>query len=513
MDIYRNSLILCIISRIWNWTCEKFKGGIFYRFFSWVASVFKHGLLMKLFSGGDFFKTAWETSIFRRTAQFCLNIIPGILNKLYVGVRPLANSAIITKCLDAFSRYPVPVLCIMALAMLIIPQSRWNNMYSLAIAVLALLLYWCGTIRDRERKLTLESIGPFPCIYALVVFLSLVWSDSFSLSIRFFFFAVTCMITVVVFTNSFDSEKKLLAFVMFVAAGLFIGSAYAFLQRMAGVAANGILTDLSLNPDMPGRVYSFFENPNSYANLLVYFSPLMLCMFFFAPKVWQRLIYLLVFLLCSAALIMTYSRGGWLAYAFSMFILMCLLCPRWIPLVIAAAVFCLPFLPDTILNRLLTIFNMSDSSTYTRTYIYAAMLRIIGHSPIFGVGLGTDTVKHSIEIAGAYTAEAVFIHGHNIYFQIWAESGILGLASFLLSVFFPMREGARRIKKNGTSPLLKGIIAGCVSGLAGSLFFGITDYPWSYPRVMVLFWLLFALLCSAVAVSKDNEKAGIYNGK
>lgn len=320
------------------------------------------------------------------------------------------------------------------------------------------------------------------------------------------------MICAVVFTNCFDSEKKLLWFIVFLAGGLFVSSAYAVFQRYIGVEADEVLTDLTLNANMPGRVYSFFENPNSYANILIYFSPLMLCMFFFAPKRWQRLGFLAVFFLCVIALLMTYSRGGWLAFAFSMFILMCLLCPRWIPLVIAAAVFCLPLLPDSILNRILTIFNMSDSSTYTRTYIYAAMLRIIKLKPIFGVGLGADTVKHSIEIAGVYTAEATFIHGHNIYFQIWAESGIFGVASFILSLFFAVRRGGRQMKKCGTTPFLKGVIAGSAAGLAGSMFFGLTDFPWSYPRVMVLFWLLFAVLCAAAAISKNNEKAGILNG-
>jgi O-antigen ligase len=343
------------------------------------------------------------------------------------------------------------------------------------------------------------------------VFLSLVWSNSFSLSFRFIFFAITCMLCVVVFVNAFDTENKLFVFICFLAAGLFVSSAYALFQRLTGVESNGILTDLTLNANMPGRVYSFFENPNSYANLLVYFTPLMLCMFLFAPKRWQRLGFGAVFVLCALALVMTYSRGGWLAFAFSMFILMCLLCPRWIPLVMAVGVLCLPILPSSILNRLLTIFNMSDSSTYTRTYIYAAMLRLIKMNPIFGVGLGADTIKQSIAVAQTYTAKAVFIHGHNIYFQIGAESGIIGIIAFIMAVFCGMRAGGRRLRRKPTTSLQRGIIAGCISGLSGSLLFGLTDYPWSYPRVMVLFWLLFAIMCAATGISK-NKKAGKTNG-
>lgn len=512
MELYKNSVILCLAVRLWDWICEKFKGGIIHRFVMWLSGIFKRGCLMKMLSGGGFFAQAWETSRLRRAAEWLIALPSELMSRLYKKLYPMAGNSIFFTCLEAFGRYSVPTFCVMVFALLIIPQSSWNNMYSLVFAAAALLFFWCAGIKNREKRLSLGQLGPFPCIYAALVFLSLVWSDSFSLSLRFFIFGVTAMICAVVFTNCFDSEKKLLWFIVFLAGGLFISSAYAVFQRYVGVEADEVLTDLTLNANMPGRVYSFFENPNSYANILIYFSPLMLCMFFFAPKRWQRLGFLAVFFLCVIALLMTYSRGGWLAFAFSMFILMCLLCPRWIPLVIAAAVFCLPLLPDSILNRILTIFNMSDSSTYTRTYIYAAMLRIIKLKPIFGVGLGADTVKHSIEIAGVYTAEATFIHGHNIYFQIWAESGIFGVASFILSLFFAMRRGGRQMKKGGTTPFLKGVIAGSAAGLAGSMFFGLTDFPWSYPRVMVLFWLLFAVLCAAAAISKNNEKAGILNG-
>ena len=512
MELYENSLILHLIARIWNWICNEFRGGPFHRFIMRIVSVFKRGFLMKALTGGGFFQKAWETSRFRHIIEMCLNIVPVLLRKLYLKIKPTADRSIFVTCLEAFGRYTVPVFCVMVFSLLIIPQTRWNNMYSLLFAAAALIFFWLSGIKDPERRLSLGNIGAFPCIYALTVFLCLLWSDAFSLSLRFFFFGVTCMICVVVFVNAFNSEKKILWFTVFLAGGLFISSAYAMLQRYMGVEADEVLTDLTLNANMPGRVYSFFENPNSYANILVYFSPLMLCMFFFAPRRWQRLGFLAVFILCVGALLMTYARGGWLAFAFSMFILMCLLCPRWIPLAIVVGVCCLPFLPDSILNRILTIFNMSDSSTYTRTYIYAAMLRIIKLKPIYGVGLGADTVKHSMEIAGVYTAEAAFIHGHNIYFQIWAESGIFGLASFVLSLFFAMRRGGRHLKRKGTAPLLKGVIAGTVSGLAGSMFFGITDFPWSYPRVMVLFWLLFALLCAATAICKENEKAGNING-
>ena len=138
------------------------------------------------------------------------------------------------------------------------------------------------------------------------------------------------------------------------------------------------------------------------------------------------------------------------------------------------------------------------------------MLKIIGQHPIFGVGLGADSLRYAILCAGVYIADALFTHGHNIYLQIWAESGVFALIAFLGSMFFALRGGRRALRAQTDCPAspLRGVIVGTISGLSGALLFGITDYAWSYPRVMVLFWFLFALLLAGIRISNLKE-AGI----
>lgn len=512
MQIYKDSLILSLIQRLWYFICDKFKGGLFYRIAMTLAHSFKNGLLFKLGCSGKSLETAWKTSRFRKFIEWCMNLVPRLLRRLCLRLKPVSDRSFFVALLPILGNCAFPGLCVTVFAMLIIPQEHWNNLYSLIFAFAVLLLFWCGGVKNNEKTLSLEHIGPFPCIFALCVFLSLLWSVSFSLSFRFIFFSITCMLFVIMLVNCIDSQDKLMRFLLMLGMGLALSALCAFYQRVNGIEPSTSLTDLSLNANMPGRVFSFFENPNSYASLLVYFSPLMLCLFFFAPKRGQRLFFLAVFILCFPALVMTYSRGAWLSFVFSMFILVCLLGPKWLPLFIIAGICCVPLLPDSIMSRILTIFNLSDTSTNTRTYIYAAMLRIIGLNPLFGVGLGSDAVKRAVAFYDVYHfSKAPFVHAHNLFFQIYAESGIFALLSFILSLFFTLRSGTRRMKAEKSPSMLRGVIAGAISGIAGTLLFSIPEYPWAYPRVMVFFWLLFAILLAAVRVSKENEKAGIYN--
>ena len=40
---------------------------------------------------------------------------------------------------------------------------------------------------------------------------------------------------------------------------------------------------------------------------------------------------------------------------------------------------------------------------------------------------------------------------------------------------------------------------------AGAILFGLTDYIWSYPRIMLLYWLLFGLMAAAVKLRYERN--------
>lgn len=501
MCYLENSFIVGLIVRFWAFICRLYQNSFLSRLVNGLVSYFCSGCVWR-FLTHDGLGKSWEESRLCRLLQWCADLPVRFF--AWIG-RIAPRSRIAAFC----GWLVVPALGLMMFLLFIIPQERWNNLYSLAMSVGICLLFFVYSLSGEKHSLSVGSVGVWPVLFFIIVALSWLWSDVHGESARFLFFAVTCALVVLLFASSVDTEKKLMTVLRISTLGLAVCAVYALYQRYIGVEPDEVLTDLSIHSDMPGRVYSFFENPNSFANLLVFFAPLMLTMAIYARKSLERLAYLLVFLLCGLALLMTYSRGGWLALAFSIFILMLFVCPRWVPLVVILCFAAIPLLPQNILHRLLSIFNGSDSSTYTRGYIYSAMLKLIRNHPVFGVGLGADAVRRAVVYEQVYIAKANFSHGHNIFMQIWAESGIFALVAFLGSMFATMRNGRRALKKLSSPTPVKGIIVGSISGLAGALLFGITDYAWSYPRVMVLFWYLFALLLAGIHTI--NKEAGIAN--
>ena len=504
MQYVNSSFILTFLISIWDEITLIFKNSRGYQFCRYLADVFKSSFIYRFFAADSRVAAAFQHSLVKRWAEFALNAIPNALSTLAGRIGGVEHSRLL-RLFSWLSRFIPQLIGLGILLIFIIPQGRWNNYYSLLLALGALMLYYLGGIKDRGRRLTLEDIGAYPSLFFALLTLSFFWSLTGALSLRFLAFALTCAIITLVFVNSAQKENALLIVLGCVALGLLICSLYGLYQSYVGVMENASYTDLSINAGMPGRIFSFFGNPNIFANLLVMFAPLMLSLVFYAPRLSLKLIFLAAFGAASLALLLTFSRGGWLAFVFALFVLVLLLSPRWAPLLVMAGLAALPFLPATILNRLLTIFNFADSSASARMYIYNAALSLIGGNPVFGVGLGAAPVQYYVKSNGIFHGKFTFVHTHNLFLQIWAEAGVLAMVLYVLMLFYVFRAGLRALKGN-ISPLLKGALAGCMASLAGSAFFGLTDYPWAHPRVMVLYWFLFALTLTAVKLAKSADK-------
>jgi O-antigen ligase len=503
VELIRESIAYKLLKRILYYLRQGYLNELCGRFSVWIKRIWKNSCTARVLSRQGALAAGWDKSLTFRLTTWLFNIVPCLLQKIYEPIKGCLNGSLIMRAIWYCGENAHIALSWFFLALLVVPQEYWNNAYSLAAMLLIFAVYYVSLMKHKSSRIELKSTGVYAAAFAAFVLLFFVISTDRAASVRFFSFHLTCMLAVLLIVNSVGSGKELMRIVDFSMAGLLVSSVYAIGQRISGIEVNKIYVDLSVNANMPGRVFSFFQNPNSYAMLLVLLTPLAGALALYG-KGKKRLFYAAVFAVSVVALTMTYSRGAWAGFALGVFVFFLIMRPILAPVFLVAAIFALPLLPDAIFNRIMTSFNTKDTSISSRKPVYRAVWRLIAQNPFFGSGLGSDTIKSAIKRFDLYHSTTPYIHAHSFYLEIWAETGVFGLLALLGTIASGMKKGLLTIFGKRGSRELQAVIAACIAAFTGILLCSIMDYPWSFPRVMVVFWYVFALLTASVKLAGDN---------
>ena len=189
------------------------------------------------------------------------------------------------------------------------------------------------------------------------------------------------------------------------------------------------------------------EDNNDFALAMVMNVPLLWYLGIAEGKRWVRRATLVAMFLTIVVVLLTHSRGAFLALCMS---------ALWIAwrsgklfkavlvLGVLAALFPL-VAPESVLERLSTIGDTKESSANARLTAWATAMRMISDNPVLGVGMRNfqsrylDYSDEPAQVGHTYVA-------HNSYLQIWAESGTPAFVCYLLllgSVFFTCRHVSR----------------------------------------------------------------------
>lgn len=440
-------------------------------------------------------KRAWADSLFGRLFNALWNLPARLLKAVYRPLSGLWEGSLVYRGVSALGRASALLIGVFALWMLVSPHEKWNNIYGF-LAAAAIFALYCVGCSNRKAILEVGRLGPYFAFYVLFTTLGLVCSLSPSLSLRFFLFHMTCFLLTVVTVSAVKEYRQLKTLLVLAAVGMTAAALYGCYQGYIGVEVVASQQDLTLNEGMPGRIYSFFDNPNNFAEILTMLMPVTLALTLNA-KTWRGRLGGLVALGVSAAAIgMTYSRSSWLGLVLALVVFLALMDWRFLPGMLLLGVCAIPFLPTTILNRILTIGNMEDSSARYRIAIYEDTARLLKDYGTTGVGLGSDVMRRVFLHYPTLYDGNYPIHTHNNYFQMWGEIGIFGLLAYLALIAGQVKEGLRAFRK--ADKALKRVLAAALGSLAGLMAIGLVEYTWFYPRNMFLFWLLFAVVASCV---------------
>lgn len=284
------------------------------------------------------------------------------------------------------------------------------------------------------------------------------------------------------------------------AAGTGLVGAYQFVMKKMDMT----WVDTELFADLGFRVYGSFDNPNVYGTYLLLAIPLCAAMFFYAEKWTYKLCALGVSGLLLVNLFLSYSRGCYLALAVAALIFV-LLFEKRLVVFFSAGLVVLPFvLPASVINRLLSITNLTDSSTAYRISIWQASLRIIKDFWMTGVGQGSDAYNAVFPLYAFSKVTAQ--HAHNLFLQVFVETGLVGLGVFvaLLACFY--REQVNFLRRV-TDRRARIIPIAMIAAVTGFLFQGMFDYVFYNYKVMLTFFLFMGLGCAFTRAATPAEQA------
>ena len=511
MAIIENSFIFRLFCAVWAALEEEWKGSFLYGVFRKIGAAIRRGaagsvLCQAAWREGNI-PRAWSESQACRLLTGLVNLPCALTKTIYKAGKNLWDGSVFFRLLTRLGGLGAPLVGLCAFVMLVAPHAMWNNVYALLLVLAVTALYILGTANSR-RRLELERIGPYHVIFFAFLCIALVSSVSLSLSLRFFLFHLTGLLMVLVLVSATQRVEQVQAAVAVAAAGLFVASLYGCYQGYIGVPVIASQQDMTVNPDMPGRVYSFFDNPNNFAELLVMLLPLLLALFLNAKSWKGKGAAVIAFGVGLAAIGYTLSRSGWLGLILAVFVFLALQNWRVVPFAMAAALVALPFLPQSIYNRFLTIGNMQDSSTRYRFAIYEATGNLMKDYWFQGVGLGSDVMTKVFQSYPTMYDGNHPIHTHNNYLQMWGELGLAGGVAYIVLVLSQVKNGVKAYYAAGNRRV-RNLLSASVGAFCGILLISVAEYTWFYPRNMFLFWFLFAIIGACVKlVKKEGDQKG-----
>ena len=229
----------------------------------------------------------------------------------------------------------------------------------------------------------------------------------------------------------------------------------------------------------------------------------------------KRLLYITAVSLMGIALLLSGSRGGFVALLAEVTLLLMLtrgsqgrrslflkvaLTAALLVAVVGGAIF---VGGESSLSRIAGSATSNDVSS-SRTHIWSVTLDVIKHTLPFGAGIGAFDVAYSPydTFNGLERVE----QAHNDYLQVLADAGLVGLiigGAFLYFLYAAVVSALR----SGNN-YRRAIAIGCTAGIFGILVHSLFDFVLHTTAVSVLFLLLLAVLVACGYEYRDDEGGG-----
>ncbi len=302
----------------------------------------------------------------------------------------------------------------------------------------------------------------------------------------------------------------------------FIVTLFGFSQWFFGAPPLATWVDQESSLANTTRVYSYLGNPNLAAAYLIPAVPLSLSAIFAWPHWGPKLLATVMFVANAVCIVLTFSRGGWIALVLSLAISALLLLywvlpqlpifwRRWaFPILLGGggAILLVGVIAvQPLRDRVFSMFaSRKDSSNNFRINVWEAVKEMIRARPLTGIGPGHGTFNKIYPLYQRPKFSA--LSAYSIYLEHLVEFGIFGFTCFIALIVTVLQQGWVQVQRMRQERLVQGFwLIAALSGIVGLLAHGAVDTVWYRPQVFTLWWLMVAIVTSYFVPTPDASHA------
>lgn len=268
-------------------------------------------------------------------------------------------------------------------------------------------------------------------------------------------------------------------------------------------------------PDIPqhaNRLSSTFGNADHLAGYMEMTIPLLLGLFLTGFRGVKLFILIVLTAVLFAALILSFSRGGWIAAFIGLFFMaVALLFNRYVRkkrliVLLAGGFLVLSFFviaSTPLVERINTIWELAGIPNFkARVTVWGGIMEMIKDHPLLGAGPGTfATIYTQYQPPGLLSR---YFYGHNDYLHFISEVGLPLIVVMLWMIISLFVQGFKKL--NNLSRQVRGITLGAMSGITAILVHSIGDFNLHIPANAILFTVLAALVVAPTPAADNIDQ-------